>query len=176
MTDSIPTQSSKTDAVAGAKRKERYCFFLNPYTDIAFTRCPKCETITRIKKFCLVIHIEPHYFISLNKTCRYCSHCDMIIVKKAKLESLLAGICGKLCPEITGNDYTVCGTMDRPVWKLGQRKPLSPAAAIEQMCIFKAVLNFAVHGGWVPPANACAGAVSKAYGRQTAKSREAHKP
>ena len=34
----------------------RHYFFLNPYEDAAFTRCPKCETKTMVRKFPLVIH------------------------------------------------------------------------------------------------------------------------
>lgn len=39
------------------KIKTRHYFFLNPYEDCAFTRCPKCNNKTKIRKFPLVIHI-----------------------------------------------------------------------------------------------------------------------
>ena len=60
----------------------RHYFFLNPYEDAAFTRCPKCETKTLIRKFPLVVHIEPQQLFILNKKCRFCPRCDLIIARK----------------------------------------------------------------------------------------------
>ena len=47
----------------------RHYFFLNPYDDAAFTRCPNCEEKTKIRKYCLLIHIDPKHLLSLNKSC-----------------------------------------------------------------------------------------------------------
>jgi len=43
--------------------KEKYNFFLNPYTDAAFTKCPKCDGKTKVKKFPLLIFIEKIKFV-----------------------------------------------------------------------------------------------------------------
>ena len=37
------------------KQPPRHTFFLNPYTDARFSKCPKCEGKTRQKKLPLVI-------------------------------------------------------------------------------------------------------------------------
>jgi len=144
-----PTLTSVTPA-----KKERHSFFLNPYQDIAFTRCPKCEATTKIRKVCLMISIEPHYFISLNKTCRYCLRCDLVIAGKAKLEGLLCAICEKFCPEIIGNEYTVFGTMDRADWRRGLNHPMKPREGVDRTYFFKDVWHFkALRHGWVRTAS-----------------------
>ena len=46
--------------------KTRHYFFLNPYDDAAFTKCPKCNTKTMARKIPFVIHIEPQQVFVLN--------------------------------------------------------------------------------------------------------------
>ncbi len=65
--------------------KSKYYLFLNPYTEYAFTKCPKCRIITKIRKYCLVINVKPNHFIILNMTCNYCPDYDLIIVKKREI-------------------------------------------------------------------------------------------
>jgi hypothetical protein len=38
------------------KQTPRYRFFLNPYQDMRFTRCPQCENTMHQRKLPLVIH------------------------------------------------------------------------------------------------------------------------
>jgi hypothetical protein len=132
------------------KQKERYYFFLNPYIDSAFTRCPKCETNTKLKKYCLLIHIKPRHFISLNKTTRYCPGCDLIIVKKEDLERLLCAIYETRFPEIIGNEYLVMGTMERKDWKKSMQGTMDAKEAMDYVVLFKDIWSFEVKpGGWV---------------------------
>lgn len=132
------------------KTKEQHYFFLNPYKEYVFTRCPKCETKTKIKKFCLLIHIEPRHLLALNKTVRFCPYCDLIIVKKEELEQLLCVDCEKRFPEIIGNDYFVLGTMERKDWKKGLQEKVYSKDAIDHTHLFKNIWSFEVeHGGWV---------------------------
>ena len=50
----------ESNCVAGSLTdRDGHRFFLNPYEDMAFTKCPKCEAKTKVRKFPLVIHIEP---------------------------------------------------------------------------------------------------------------------
>ena len=57
--------------------KERHRLFLNSYDEYAFTKCPKCDAITKIRKFPLAIHIKPNQLFPLNKSCKYCPGCDL---------------------------------------------------------------------------------------------------
>lgn len=132
-------------------RRAKHYFFRNPYPDISFTRCPKCEEKTKIRKFCILIHIDPKYIFSINKSCRYCPKCDLIIAKQAELESLLAAICESYAPDTINNEYFVFGTMDRKDWKSAQTGKIHLHESLNRSYPFKDVWNFEVRpAGWYP--------------------------
>ncbi len=129
--------------------KTRHYFFLNTYDDCAFTKCPKCDSKTKLRKFPLVIHIEPQQMLFLNKNCKYCLKCDLIIVKKSEIEMHITAQYEKVNPSIIGNKYLVFGTLDRSDWRKYHNTPPPSNEVIEQVYIFKDVLNFeVVGGGW----------------------------
>ncbi|HID19941.1 MAG TPA: hypothetical protein EYP28_03235 [Methanophagales archaeon] len=143
--------TDKTEKYQTILKRARHYLFLNPYDDMAFTRCPKCEERTKIRKYCLVIHIDPKHLFSLNKSCRYCPECDLIIVKHAELEGILTTFCEQNAPEIVGNDFFVLGTMDRKDWKKGQTEEMSQQEAIKRLFPFKDAWKFEViPAGWYP--------------------------
>jgi len=130
------------------ERRKHY-FFLNPYEDAAFTKCPKCENNTKIRKFPLVIHIDPQQLLLLNKKCRYCVKCDLIIAKKSEVESLMAACFEQPMPEIIGNNYLVMGVAERRDWLDSKKGKMPQSETIERMLVFKDVLNFElVRAGW----------------------------
>ena len=131
------------------QRKSKHNFFLNPYEESAFSKCPKCDEKTRIRKFPLVIHVEPEQMLFLNKQCRYCLHCDLIIVRKTEVESLLVAAFEQTLPDIIGNPYLVLGTLERRDWKKGKQNEMRPIETVERMSIFKNVWHFEISGGWV---------------------------
>jgi len=129
--------------------RRRHYFFLNPYEDAAFTKCPKCENKTKICKFPLVIHIDPQQLLLLNKKCRYCVTCDLIIAKKTGLESLMAACFEELKPEIIGNNYLVMGVAEGRDWLEGKKGKIPQGETIERILVFKDVLNFEpAQAGW----------------------------
>uniref|UniRef100_A0A8J6ZX89 Uncharacterized protein n=1 Tax=Desmonostoc muscorum LEGE 12446 TaxID=1828758 RepID=A0A8J6ZX89_DESMC len=141
--------SSKTSKRKSLKQRHR--FFLNPYIDCAFTKCPKCETKTKIRKFPLVIHIQPQQLFLLNKQCKYCPSCDLIIAKKQEIEPLMTATFVQTNPQILGNNYVVMGTVDKKDWKEGDKNLLSPSEMIGRIYVFKDVWNFEViPAGWYP--------------------------
>ena len=145
------SDKSKNNESQMKTKDARHYFFLNPYDDMAFTRCPKCEEKTKIRKYCLLIHINPKHLFTLNKSCRYCPKCDLIIVKQTDLEKLLIAICEQNIPDIIGNEYFVFGTMDRKDWKNGLTGKMSPQEAIKCSYPFKNAWKFAVSPvGWYP--------------------------
>ena len=142
---------SENDELKKKLNQARHYFFLNPYEDMAFTRCPKCEEKTKIRKHCLLIHIEPKHLFSLNKTCKYCTKCDLIIVKKVDIENLLVAICEEFAPDIVGNDYFIFGTMERKDWKEAQTGKISQQEGMKRSHPFKNVWKFEVSSaGWHP--------------------------
>lgn len=129
--------------------KTRYYFFLNPYENEAFTRCPKCQEKTKVRKFPLVIHIDPHQILCLNKSCKYCEKCDLIIGKQVEIESLMAATCEQLDPSLIGNKYLVIGTFDKKDWRDYSKRTVYPDESLEKVYIFKDVKHFElISGGW----------------------------
>ena len=133
-----------------SSRRTRFYFFLNPYADMAFTRCPKCEAKTKQKKLPLVIHIEPQTLFVLNKTCRFCPACELVIARESEIEPLLAAIVEERQSRVDGKDYIVIGTLDRADWRAGQKGLSSPGQVVDQAWLFKNHWDFEVRGGWMP--------------------------
>ncbi len=135
------------------KPEKRYRFFLNPYDDMRFTSCPQCGVKMRQRKLPLSLFIEPKYPFILNKTCRYCPGCDLLIAHRNDLESLLAAIFAERAPQAIGNDYHVLGTVDRAYWREGFNAPNHETwkPLPEVLHEFKRVLSFTVEPAhWGP--------------------------
>lgn len=130
------------------KQPPRYTFFLNPYADARFSNCPKCGGKTKQKKLPLVIHVNEGGMISLNKTCRYCPACELLIAHKDDIEALLAQLFQEREPAVVGNDYLVIGTLDRPDWKRGVSGTITTQETIAALHDFKDVVQFKSMGGW----------------------------
>ena len=105
-------RGSKSADVARRFLRRGHRLVLNPYDDVAFTRCPQCSQPTKVRKVYLVVHVEPKQLLVLNKSCRLCEGCDLLFVKKSELESLMAYAVEQFAPEVVGNDYLVLGTLD----------------------------------------------------------------
>ena len=141
----------KSNLKANKNLKEKHRFFLNPYSDCAFTKCPKCDALTKVRKFPLVIHIEPQQLFLLNKQCKYCPNCDLIIAKKQQLESLLAAGLNLENPQVIGDNYSVMGTLSKEDWKAGNQGLLSHLEIIERIYVFQDQWEFEViPAGWYP--------------------------
>src|SRR6266487_1892497 len=95
---------------------------------------------TRPRKLPLVIHIDPRQLIALNKTCRYCAHCDLLIAHRDQLESTLAASLSRVA--VGSQEYLVLGTMDRAAWRRGTRTPPAVADALEHVHDFAQALRF----------------------------------
>jgi hypothetical protein len=124
----------------------RYAFVLNPDADTKFTRCPRCETRTNLRKLSLVVHVESFGLVLLGKTCRLCLRCDTLIAHKAELDKLLGTVAKESTP-----DYLVLGTLDRRTYRLG----LTGAASLDDvrryMSDFKSYWNVEITpAGWHP--------------------------
>lgn len=65
-----------------------------------------------VRKVPLFIHVQLHYPTTINKHCRYCPKCDILIVHQDELEHMLALTYEKRQPEIIGNEYFVLGTLE----------------------------------------------------------------
>lgn len=122
-------------------KPERYRFFLNPYSDVRFSRCPECDRSTKIIKLPLFIHVEPDNPVVLNKTCRYCSKCDLLIAHKDELESQLANMFFQRHPDVIGNEHLVIGTFEKADWDRGRKHPIGFDEIESLLYVFKEVLK-----------------------------------
>jgi len=140
---------AKTKQTKLKPENRRHYFFLNSYNDAAFTKCPKCEAKTMVRKLPLVIHIEPQQLFILNKKCRYCASCDLIITHKSEVEDLMAACFEEINPEIIGNKYLVIGTLEKHDWRSRGRILKDSRDTIERMYVFKDLWDFKpISFGW----------------------------
>ncbi len=124
------------------KQPPCYDFFLNTYQDTRFTTCPRCMIKTRPRKFSLIIHVNPDHITIVEKICRFCYVCGLLIVHQDQLEQQLVSQFMLINPEIIGNDYRVVGTLDREEWNREKQEPLSFEQVREYLHDFKEVVTF----------------------------------
>ena len=114
----------------------RYAFVLNPYADAGFTKCPRCEAKTRVRKLSLVIHVEAFGLVLLGKTCRLCLACETLIAHQADLDKLIGIAVGGGSPK-----YVVLGTVDPRLWRRGMAGAVSFDEVAQHMADFKTCLR-----------------------------------
>ena len=132
------------------KLSPRYAFALNPFSDVSFSRCPECKKAMNMRKFALFIHVEGWGPLSLGKTARYCTRCELIVVRRKDLEEELCIFFDQHSPELIGNDYFVLGTIPLKAWKEGLRGgKYDLEQIVEHVSDFKKHLELKVdRGGW----------------------------
>jgi hypothetical protein len=131
------------------KLPPRYSFFLNPYREYRFTRCPACEQAARLRKFVLFIHIDPKVLLALNMHCRFCPDCELLIVHQDELEAQLAAHMAEHDPSVIGNRYLVFGTVERAAWRKNMKRPKPLEEMLKHVADFKEVVEFEVQpAGW----------------------------
>jgi hypothetical protein len=106
----------------------RYSLLLNSHADVRFSKCPKCQKLTHLRKFPLFIHIDDWGPMVLGKTCRYCSSCEILMVHRKELEAELARGLSRMAPEMIAKDFLVLGTIEKKIWKQGLGSPGKPIA------------------------------------------------
>jgi hypothetical protein len=114
-----------------------YRFILNPHADVRFSTCPNCGGKTLTRKVPLFIHVQPHYPTTINKHCRYCPKCDILIVHQDELEHTLTLTYEKRQPEIIGNEYLVLGTLEPSSWRKRDNEPLGMDNVLDHVHDFK---------------------------------------
>jgi hypothetical protein len=110
--------------------------------------CPQCSNKMGQRKLPLFIHIRPIQTLLLNKTCRYCSHCDLLIAHRDELDNLITKTFPVLDPDTISNQYLVVGAVDRTDWKRIEQNKLSVQETIEALHDFREVVIFKPAGGW----------------------------
>ncbi len=131
--------------------KPMHMFFLNPYEDSRFTKCPKCMNKTKIRKHPFAIHIDPNVIMTLNMSGPYCPTCDLIILHKDKVETLLTLTFEMQQPDILGNDYLIIGVVEREYWRKASKKGGTYQELFDNLHDFKKVVVFEpMRPTWLP--------------------------
>ena len=126
-----------------------YKFFLSPYADVRFTSSyPSCCGKTKQRKLPLAIHVSDWGMVILNKTCRFCPACELVIGHQDEIERVLAQLFAESAPEVVGNDYLVVGTVALKDWRRGLAGPLTNAEMLAAMHDFKDHLHFKPAPRW----------------------------
>jgi hypothetical protein len=119
---------------------------LNPHPRERFTRCPRCEAKTRVRKVPLVVHIDPVGLVMLRKTCRLCLVCEMLIAHRAQLEPLIDAMGEK---QGGNREYVVLGTLEMRTWRRGLSGGVTVEELIDHMADFKSYMRVDnTPGGW----------------------------
>jgi hypothetical protein len=95
-----------------------------------------------------MVHVEPMQLLAINKTCRYCPHCDLLIAHKDDLERLLAAMLSQYRPELVGNEYFVMGTADKKDVQFVHGRENSIEQALAALHAFKEVVIFKPAPSW----------------------------
>lgn len=148
MTRKATTKEQREEPRLG-KLPPLYKFFLNPYVDVRFTSsCPSCYGKTKQRKFPLAIHVRDWGMVVLNKNCRYCPACKLVIGHQDEIEGVLAEFFAKSAPEAIGNDYLVVGTVERKDWRRGMAEPLTNTEMLSGLHDFEDHLHFKPAPRW----------------------------
>jgi hypothetical protein len=116
----------------------RYSFFLNPHPNERFTRCPRCQAATKVRKIPLVIHVDAVGLVLLRKTCRLCVVCEMLIAHEAEVKGVIEG----LVPHIeVPPRYLVLGTLGPVTWRDGMSGGVTIEEVRHDMADFKAYMR-----------------------------------
>lgn len=147
----MPAKKQKnTQRITLGKLPPIYKFFLNPYQDVRFSRCPICDAKMRSRKLPFVVHVDPHLLSVLNMTARYCPNDELLILHKDKLENLLAFTVAQSAPEMLGNSYLVVGTLEHNAYAQVASGALTMGGIFGVLHDFQEYLQFEpVHYGWV---------------------------
>ena len=104
------------------------------------------------RKLPLAIHLNDGGMVVLNKTCRHCPGCDLLIAHKDEIEDFLTAFFEQQSPDVVGNDYLVVGTFDRSDWRRGQQRSMGNDEMLAALHDFRDVLSFTLPPRWVGPA------------------------
>jgi hypothetical protein len=105
----------------------------------------------RQRKLPLFIHVNPAQPVSLNKTCKYCPDCDLLMAHRDEIEKHLNDLVAQLHPgeaALGHEDYLIIGTLERAAWKQNIENYLTIEEILGNLHDFKEVTSFKLMGGW----------------------------
>ena len=119
----------------------RYSFLLNPHGNERFTRCPRCEAKTRLRKIPLVVHVDSFGLVLLRKTCRLCIVCEVLIAHEAEMNHVIGGLAPHSGARV---EYLVLGTLGSRTWREGLCGRVTIQEVKDDMADFKAYVQVSI--------------------------------
>jgi len=116
--------------------------------------CPGCGHKPRQKKLPLAIYVEGWGTTVINKTCRYCPGCDLLIAHEDELRELIDRMLAAMEPEKIGTTFFVVGTLDRSEWREGMNHRLDQHGMLAALHDFIGCDQYELTGGWMPSESA----------------------
>ncbi len=98
------------------KLETKYTAVINPFTWYRASKCPQCEGRAQVRKFALVIHVDPKGIFHIRTTCKWCIRCELVIVHQHELEHSLEVGLREHAPDQVGNEYLLIGTLEMRIW------------------------------------------------------------
>lgn len=110
------------------KLRPRHRFALNPFREVRWSSCPRCEKLMHARKFPLLIAFTDGTMLTLGKTCRYCTPCEFIIAHQHELDDEIASL-RSAHPGHTAGEWLVIGTVERKPWE----RSLHAGASLDEL-------------------------------------------
>lgn len=129
--------TNKDTSLGFGKLSPRYRFILNSHADLRCSTWPEYDGKTLVRKVPLLVAVFPGQMATINKHCRYCPHCDILIAHQDELENMLALTFEKHAPKLIGNEYLVLGTLEPAAWRKREKRGVLVAGLPDNVHDFK---------------------------------------
>ena len=124
------------------KLPPKHIFFLNPYQEDRFTRCPECEQLMKNRKNPFLVSFRPNILMIFNISGRYCPGCDLLIIHKDIVEEYLVTALAQRNYELSGNSYMILGIVERCAWRESKKQAIGWQDAIKNLHDFKEIISY----------------------------------
>ena len=127
------------------KLPPRHTFFLNPYKEDRFTRCPECDELMKKRKNPLLVSVGTSLLMFFNISGNYCPDCDLLVVHKDIVEEYLRTAMWQMKVDLSGASYMILGTIERKTWRESKKRTVEWQEAIANLHDFKEIVDYEIY-------------------------------
>lgn len=121
---------------------ERHRFFLNPYPDHRFHRCPRCGQETHTRNRVLIVQAGPSLMAPVMTVCCFCANCDLLIAHQDEMEATLREMLPPREHEAIDGPLEVIGTVDRAQLGPGGLEDVTPGELFDAFRPISELVHF----------------------------------
>ena len=129
------------------KLEPKYVCGINPFRH-RFSKCPSCDGRTQIRKFALIIHVDPKGLFPTRITCKWCRPCGLVIVHMHELNALLRAGLAEASPDQVESPFFIIGTIEMRTWTKLHNGSISPQEVRQFTSDFLNVTEIEREGGY----------------------------